>query len=182
MSALAHAWLDRELILAGFFHDLRGGLTSLQGCLDLDGPSMSAILRSVSDRLIGICDQVGTVGSLREAAVDLGPALHLDRPLLLLLKGPAELLSYAIDEVVFERLQVQEGEAVTTLTLHGVSSADGEHAWTRQEAEQWLQAGGTGYAGARLRIAARLLGAIGQAYETGGADGKGSLLIQFRRG
>ncbi len=132
------ALLDREVLLAGAAHDLRGALTAARGGLELGEDGMPYELEPSFARLDDVAREMG--------AVVIG---HV----------PDGVLDVALAALVAARRLRRDEDGRRVDVLEGVVGAGIVRPWGLTLGRAWLAEGGDALAGARVRVAARLVGA-----------------------
>lgn len=162
----ARALLDRELLLSGIVHDLRGPLTAVQGWAELEEEQGN----------LGPAGAIARVSGLLDAVADAAPraaevATFADRAVRV--KGPIDVLRIAVDDLPHAATTVEDTEDAAIVRIEGVPAAEMPQGWSLTQVRRWLSEGGPGLAGARLRIASRIVGAVKlqAALVPGGAHG-----------
>lgn len=171
----AHALLDRELLISGILHDLRGPLTAVQGWAELEeergSPAVTGALTRVRTLLDGIADPTWAAPA---DAVFAGARVRV--------RGPIDVLKIAVDDLPHERIEVvSDGERVD-VRIDGVPAAEIPQGWSMAQVRRWLEEGGPGLAGARVRIAARVVGAVRQHAALAPGSAHGSVTISLVKG
>lgn len=165
--------LDRELLVSGYVHDLRGALTAVMGYAELDSPSLR-----VEEGL----ERVNTlVGSLSDTSV-LPSEVAAFRGVAVRVRGPIAILEFALARLPNRGITLVESDGVVVLTVVGVPSAELAPRWSLATVQLWLAEGGPGFAGTRLRIAARIVGHTRYSHSLTGGDTEGTLTIHLARG
>lgn len=149
----ARALLDRELLLSGIVHDLRGPLTAVQGWAELEEEQGSVGPAGAISRVAGLLDAVADAAP-RAAEV----ATFADRAVRV--KGPIDVLRIAIDDLPHASLALEDTDDATILRIDGVPAGEMPQGWSLTQVRRWLSEGGPGLAGARVRIASRIVGAV----------------------
>jgi hypothetical protein len=150
------AILDRELLLAGITHDLRGALTAVQGWAELADEDTGAALEPVLARMRLLTDAIGDLdGVWREEALG---ALRVR------VRAPLDLLTGAVRALPHggEALRVEGG--VVLWELRDVPETEAAAGWSHGQVRAWMREGGPGHLGARVRIALRMVGGAGHAF------------------
>ncbi len=170
----ARAWLDRELAFSALLHDLRSPLTALSA-VDDQAPDLvppwqrlAALVRDPPMPAYAPC------------AVDIAALLHLPGSCIATFRAPPDLLIAALRTLPRAGLELRVNAGVL-LAAHGVPAVEGSPAWSVRAVEEWFARGGDGLAGARVRVAARLIGA-GVVFERAHGLAHGVLSLQFTRG
>ena len=168
---LVHALLDREVLLAGLLHDLRGALTAVHGLLELGLPDAEPLTTASLGRLEALGQGLSNLplGSVSTRTV----AGHRVRS-----SAPIELLEGAIERLPHGRLRWEVGDAEVECFLDEVPSSERSAGWSADQARAWIASGGPGFAGARLRVAARMVGVSRFSFQL--ADGKACGTVSFR--
>jgi hypothetical protein len=133
------ALLDREVLRLGLAHDLRGAWTAARGLVEVMGSGWPAAAAPAVSRLDALATLLG--GS---------PAAPL----------PSEVLEVAWAALPADERHLSDDDPDARVwTAHGVAPDGLATGWSLATAEGWLAAAHPGAAGARLRAAARLVGA-----------------------
>lgn len=164
MEDLFRGWLDRELLVASTLHDLRGPVAALQGLVELLGPECPEMVSRIAARLFRQLESFPLQAQQLHPA-DLGDVLGLPIRAPVLLRIPPAMLRYAVQQVPHGTVTVAVEEKIVVLRLTDVSETD------------WSPDTRNPTAGARLRVAARLAGALSQRYL--GESVVGTVQIRF---
>lgn len=166
----ARVLLDRELVLSAIVHDVRGPLTALLGWAEL-----------ADDPMIG--ETVGRVAGLVDELVQTGPAHTATfEGRAVRVRAPIDILRIAIDELPHRSMEVREQGGEVIVEIHGIPAAEGEGGWSLAQVRRWLAEPGPGLAGARLRIAARMCGALGLSVVLAPGEAESVVTVRIARG
>lgn len=132
------ALLDREVLHAGAAHDLRSALTAARGRLELREEGMPVALEPSFARMDGVARELG--------AVVQG---HV----------PVCVLDEALDALGAVGRSRRDEEGRRLDILEGIDGTGIVRPWGLALAQAWLVEDGTALAGARVRVAAWLVGA-----------------------
>lgn len=170
----ARLWLDRELAFSALLHDFRGPLTVLSG-VEEQAPALARSWQRLTD-----LSRNPPRPTFPPRAVDIAALLGLPGTALAQFQAPSDVLVVAIEGLPRAGLELRVAKEVT-LSAHGVSVSEGAPSWTLATVEEWFARGGDGLAGARVRVAARLVGAR-VTFQTQAALARGVLSLHFARG
>jgi hypothetical protein len=160
MSLQAETWLriiDRELLVSGFCHDVRGPLTALQGFAELENLEDSSTCNLAIARLGELLRALPFQGR-RTRRADLSSAFAVPSTPVWVDHGFAPLLS-ALDGLDHGPPHVVLVGDLAELVVPDLPVDEVRAEWTTFAVRRWDEHGGPGLRGARLRIAARLAGA-----------------------
>ncbi len=177
--AQSFAWLDRELALSAQLHDVRSTLTALSGLVELAGDQASPALQTTTQRLVAAIVALSSGAGLVWRVEELGTPLGLE-PCTVAASAPTRLLLDALGALDHRGVSIRWHEATAWLTVAGVPLIEGEGRPPRGWPPPGPDGVVPGLAGARLRTAARLCGALGQHWARG-PDDRGEWLIHLRR-
>lgn len=152
--------LDRELVVSAVAHDLRGAMTAIQGWAELADDDTSAAVEPAFERARELVAALADpCGGERLECLARAP----DAPVRA--RASLALLEAALAGVPHSGVDVEVADAEVRVVVHGVPAHEGGGGWTLAQVRGWLArapAGGAppgpGHAGARLRMAVRLLG------------------------
>ncbi len=171
---LARTLLDRELLLSSIVHELRGPITAVHGFMELDDHNPRPGLESAVERLTSL------VATLSDTAVSPPEVVQL-RGVAVRVKGPIEALEAAIAGMPHRSLTMELEREHAVLTLEGVPVGELAAGWSMTQVRRWLSEGGPGLAGARLRIAARIVGALRYSSPVMPGEAEAVVSIHFAR-
>lgn len=165
MEDLLRGWLDRELAIASLLHDLRGPVAALQALVELLGPDCPEMVSRIASRLLRQLESFPATGN-QNHPVDLGILLGLPPSGIVTLRVPPALLKAAIQQLPHREARIEVEDRLVLVRLLGVPE------------EEWVPDGiRQGSHGGRLRVAARLAGAVNQRYANEG--GTGTVQLRF---
>jgi hypothetical protein len=170
------ALLDRELLVTAVVHDWRNALNAITTAADYDDVAPYGPLGHATERMITLANRLSDapLGTM-ELATFRGVSVRV--------RGPVTLLELALSQLPSTGMTVELHPEHLSITASGVPREELEVGWTSSRVEAWREHGGPGLAGARVRVAARLVGAMrcsGPMPAPGEYDG--SLTIQLARG
>jgi hypothetical protein len=169
------ALLDRELFVSGVRHDLATSLTVVQGYVELDYPDARPEL---ANAIADACSLLSLLSDPRaprsESAWFRGARVRVE--------GPVEVLEWAVRELPHRSVRVEEGGRDVLVTIEGVPVGEQDPRWRLADVTRWLSEGGPGLAGARLKIAARIVGAPCNFGNPVADAGEGEVYIHLPRG
>lgn len=169
------ASLDRELIISAALHDVRGPLTAIQGWAELEEERGRAGPLGALARMLDLLDVLGDAAPHPPHVAELEG--HLVR-----VRGPIDVLKMAIDDLPHREVRVaEEGETVAVRIL-GVPLGSMSSGWSLAQVRRWLAEGGAPLAGARLRVAARTIGAVRHDFAPVTGTEEGTATIWLARG
>jgi hypothetical protein len=171
----ARTFLDRELLLAGIVHELRGPITAVCGFIELEEDHPRPSLEAAVDRLTSL------VNALSDSSV-APPARDTFRGVPVTVKGPLEVLEVAIAGLPHRSVDVTEGAEHVALAIAGVPIEELAAGWSIAQVRRWLAEGGPGLAGGRLRIAARIVGALRYTFPIVSGETEATVHIRLARG
>jgi hypothetical protein len=176
----ALALLDRELLLSAIAHDMRGALTAVQGWVELSEDPGAAAVEPAVERLHVLVRAIGEpTGTARVESVLTSDGA--DVPVLA--RAPLALLRAALAGLPHDGSEIVAGEGVLCIHLRGVPEVEACGGWSLEQARAWRDAATPGHSGARLRMALRLIGAVGHAYvpDDGARTAAGTFTLRLRR-
>ncbi len=132
------ALLDREVLATGAAHDLRSALTVLRGGLEL---SAAGTLDDFEPTIVRLEETARALGSVTAGRV------------------PPQVLDAALDMLAARGRSVREENGRRVEVLEGVVAIGIVKPWGLRLAHAWMDDDGEALAGARVRVAARLVGA-----------------------
>ncbi len=157
----ACALLDREIMISGILHDMNGRLMVLQWfahAIDEWRERIPDAFRPIGDPVPAIEQLTRLGGALSDTAVG-PPGEAVFRGVPVRVRGPIEVLEVALSGLPSVAVQVEVMPDHVVLSVTGVPAAEATMGWSFSDVERWRAQGGPGLAGARLQIAARLVGA-----------------------
>lgn len=166
--------LDRELLLSGLVHELRGPITAVQGFVELE-ESPRPGLEAAVERLTGLVD------ILAETQI-AEPVVAMFCGTTIRCKGPPEVLERALSLLPHRSITVEVHADYVALAVGGVPAAEQAAGWSLAQVRGWLEQGGPGFAGARLRVAARIVGALRYSFVVPAGGTEGVVYIHLPRG
>lgn len=167
--------LDRELLLSGLVHELRGAITAVHGYAELDASPPRAALEAAIDRMSGLVSTMAEPVAAPSARVQLlGEWVRVS--------GPPEALERAIALLPHASLTVEARGDIVCVEIEGVPATEQAPGWSAAQVSRWLAQGGPGLAGARLRIAARIVGALRCSFPIAWGENEGTITIHLSRG
>jgi hypothetical protein len=172
---LARTLLDRELLLSGIVHELRGPITAVQGFVELEEDRARPSLVLAVDRLTTL------VHTLADPAV-ASPEVVPFRGTPVRVKGPLQVLELALAGLPHREVAVEVLPDRVALTVTGVPAGEVAAGWSLTQVQRWLAEGGPGFAGARMRIAARIVGALRYSFPLVAGEAEGVVTIHLGRG
>ncbi|MDP2311437.1 MAG: hypothetical protein Q8P41_00915 [Pseudomonadota bacterium] len=171
----ARTLLDRELLLSSIVHELRGPITAVHGFVELDDQHHRPGLLSAVERLTSL------VATLSQTAVSAAEVARF-QGVPVVVKGPIETLDVALAGLPHREMTVELAPEHVSITLFGVPAAELAAGWSLAQVRRWLAEGGPGLAGARLRIAARIVGALRYSFPLSPGDTEAVVHIHLARG
>ena len=179
----ACALLDRELVISGIVHDMNGRLMALHwfadatdgwrerspnapGTVGAPGPAIEQLTR------LGAALSDTAVGPIREGKF---------RGVTVRVCGPIEVLEVALEGLPSATVQIEVVPDHVAIRVTGVPAAEATIGWSFPDVERWRAEGGPGLAGARLQIAARLVGATQFAFPVPVVGATTSFLLHLAR-
>jgi hypothetical protein len=132
------ALLDREVMRLGLAHDLRGAWTAARGLVEVLGAGWPPAAAPAVARLDALAALLGAV-----------PSAPLSREVFEVAWRGLPCASASVDDTPDARVW----------TAHGVAPEGLVTGWSLAGAEAWHATSHLGLAGARVRVAARLVGA-----------------------
>jgi hypothetical protein len=153
--------LDRELLVSGAIHDLRGPLTALQGWAEIEPGEAAEAAGEACQRMREVLEELGRTAPGELDDIDLGEALGTSS-CRAAVRGPPALLVAALEGLPGHLLTFEHTPTAVILWVGGLSLDAIVSGWSLRQVQTWIQEGGPGLGGARLRIAARLVGATRQ--------------------
>lgn len=171
----ARTLLDRELLLSSIVHELRGPITAVHGFMELDDREPRPGLESAVDRLTSL---VATLSDTSVAPPESVSFHGID----VRVKGPVEVLDAAIAAMPHRSLSVELEREHAVVILTGVPVGELAAGWSLAQVRRWLAEGGPGLAGARLRIAARIVGALRYSSPIATGEAEAVVTIHLARG
>jgi hypothetical protein len=171
----ARTLLDRELLLSGIVHELRGPITAVHGFMELDDKTPRPGLASAVGRMTSL------VATLSDTSIS-PPEVVSYRGLSVLVKGPIQVLELAIASLPHSAVTVELTTEHVVIQITGVPVAEVAAGWSLAQVRRWLVEGGPGLAGARLRIAARIVGALRYSFPLAAGESQGVVHIHLARG
>lgn len=147
--------IDRELIHSAALHDVRGPLTAVQGWAEIDEDRIGPGPLGALTRITAILDSVG------EAATPPA-ATQTFEGIPVRLRAPIDVLQTAIHDLPHARVEVERVGERVAIRISGLSGEELPSGWSLAQVRRWLEEPGPPLAGARLRMAARLVGAVRQ--------------------
>jgi hypothetical protein len=172
--------LDRELLLSAIAHDMRGALTAVQGWVELSEDPGAAAVEPAVERLQMLARAIGEPMG-KERVEPMPTTEGADVPVLV--RAPLALLRAALTGLPHDGSEVVVSEGTLCVILRGVPEVEACGGWTLEQARAWRAAPTPGHAGARLRMALRLIGADGHAYvpDAGAPSPVGTFTLRLRR-
>lgn len=152
-ACLVRLLLDRELAISAALHDLGGPLTAMQGWAEL---STDLGGRGLDDVMERITAYLALIGDPRPGP----PVVAEIAGCRVSVHGPIDILRIAIDDLPHREVRAWTEPDGVRVEIHGVPLEENASGWTLAEVRAWRATGGPGLAGARLRIAARVVGAL----------------------
>ncbi|MDP2306175.1 MAG: histidine kinase dimerization/phospho-acceptor domain-containing protein [Pseudomonadota bacterium] len=171
----ARTLLDRELLVSGIVHDLRGPLTAIQGFTELYDRNPRPVLAPAIDRMTSL------VSTLAETSVS-PPDFVQFGGVRVRVRGPIGVLELAIASLPHRALRLELAPEHLAVEISGVPIAEIAAGWSLAQVRLWLAEGGPGLAGARLRIAARIVGALRYSFPLTPGESEGVVHIHLARG
>lgn len=170
------ALIDRELLVTAVVHDWRNALNAVTTAPDYDDVAPYGPLGQATERMISLANRL--------ADSPIGPVqLATFRGVTVRVRGPIAALELTLSELPSSSMTVELHPEHLSITAAGVPRAELDAGWTASRVEAWREHGGPGLAGARVRVAARLVGAMRCSVPMppqGEYDG--SMYIQLARG
>lgn len=162
MSPLDAVWLrliDRELRVSAFSHDVRGPLTALEGFAELEGFPEGSPLHLASGRLtehLGFLTQRAPRDGLEDLSECFGvPSCPVRTA------APLYALALTLSQLPHGAIELDDTGTDAVLLVNDVESAALTQDWNIAMVAAWLQNGGPELVAARVRISARVVGAVG---------------------
>ncbi|MES2641239.1 MAG: hypothetical protein V4850_17245 [Myxococcota bacterium] len=171
----ARTLLDRELLLSGIVHELRGPITAVHGFMELDDKTPRPGLASAVERMTSL------VSTLSDTSIS-PPEVVSYRGSSVLVKGPIQVLELAIASLPHSAVTVELTPEHVVIQITGVPATEVAAGWSMAQVRRWLADGGPGLAGARLRIAARIVGALRYSFPLTAGESQGVVHIHLARG
>lgn len=182
MSLLPGHWarvVDRELLISGFCHDVRGPLTAFSGHAEMEGADERSPLQLATTRLSELLADL-PLATRPENRADLRDSFDVASTPVWVLEGFAPI-EFALLALPHEPPAVELVGETAWLSLPGLPTRELRVEWNVQMVRDWLRTGGVGHAGARLRIASRLAGALTTSFVAAEGAAQGVLRIAFAR-
>jgi signal transduction histidine kinase len=171
----ARTLLDRELLLAAIVHELRGPITAVCGFIELEEDHPRPSLAAAADRLTSLAN------ALSDSSVST-PERDVLRGVPVTVKGPLEVLEVAIAGLTHRAVEVADAADHVAVTITGVPVEELAAGWSIAQVRRWLAEDGPGLAGARLRIAARIVGALRYTFPIVSGESESTVHIRLARG
>jgi hypothetical protein len=175
LDAVLRRVLERELTLSAIRHDLGGSLT---GNLYWAERGAAAAWRDINPSLERVPQLVA--GLSEPWAREPVPATVAGVPVRV--TGPIDVLRIAIDDLPHGAIGASQTADALVLRIEDVPRAESVTNWTYAQVRDWRAAGGPGFAGARLRIAARITGLEPPAFAFPEGGVEGTVTIRLPRG
>ncbi len=168
--------IDRELLLSGIVHELRSPITAVQGFVELaEETNPRPGLEAAVDRLATLVNTLSETGVVPPyTAMFCGTEIRT--------KGPPEVLERALSLLPHRSLTIEARADHVALAIGGVPATEQSAGWSLAQVQRWLAEGGPGLAGARLRIAARIVGALRYSFPLAWGETEGVIHIHLPRG
>lgn len=145
--------IDRELLLSAALHDVRGPLTAVYGWAEMEEARVGSGPLSAIARVTAILDEAGDLGT-RPFATEVYDGVPVRA------RGPIDVLQTAIHDLPHARVLVERVDELVAIRISGLTSEEFQSGWSLAQVRRWLNEPGPALAGARLRMAARLVGAV----------------------
>lgn len=170
------ALIDRELLVTAVVHDWRNALNAVTTAPDYDDVAPYGPLGQATERMITLANRL--------ADAPIAPTqLATFRGVSVKVRGPIAALDMALSDLPSAGMTIELHPEHLSITATGVPRSELEAGWTSARVEAWREHGGPGLAGARVRVAARLVGAMRcSAPMPPQGEYEGSMYIQLARG